>query len=222
MSPTTRVLLDLLALRVREAERAWVATLTDAGAATRFTADFAAATRRAGQEPLVLDPAARDRLRGAGVDWPLDAWGTDDLARVTMLVHAADRLPPAALAALVDDTNAHGDTDERRAVLLALPLLPDAARFVPLAVDACRTNVRPLFEAIACDNPFPARRFAEASFNQLVLKAVFLDVPLARVVGLSARRGGELRRMAADYAQERRAAGRTVSTDLAQLAEEGR
>jgi hypothetical protein len=222
VSPTTRVLLDLLALRVPETGGAWVAALTDAGAGARFTADFAAATRRAGQAPLALDATARDRLRGAGVDWPLDAWGADDLARVTMLAHAADRLPPDALAALVDDANAHGDTDERRAVLLALPLLPDAARFVPLAVDACRTNVRPLFEAIACDNPFPARHFPEAAFNQLVLKAIFLDVPLVRVVGLETRRSGELRRMAADYARERRAAGRTVSMDLAQLAEEGR
>ena len=222
MSPTTRVLLELLALCVPETGRAWAAALTDAGAAARFTADFAAATRRAGQAPLALDAPARDRLRAAGVDWPLDAWGADDLARVAMLLHAADRLPPGALVALVEDANAHGDTDERRAVLLALPLLPDAARFVALAVDACRTNVRPLFEAIACDNPFPQRHFPEASFNQLVLKAVFLDVPLAHVVGLGARRGGELRRMAADYARERRAAGRPVSADLAGLAEEGR
>ena len=222
MNPTTRLLLELLALRVPEPGRAWAAALSDAGAAARFTADFAAATRRAGQAPLAFDAAARDRLRAAGVDWSLEAWGVDDLARVAMLCHAADRLPSGALTALVEDANAHGDTDERRAVLLALPLLPDGARFVPLAVDACRTNVRPLFEAIACDNPFAARHFPEAAFNQLVLKAIFLDVPLARVVGLGGRRGAELRRMASDYAQERRSAGRAVSADLAGLAEEGR
>ena len=53
----------------------------------------------------------------------------------------------------------------------------------------------------------------------MVLKALFLDISLARVLGLDGRRTAELTRMARDYAQERRAAGRAVSTDLAALAE---
>jgi hypothetical protein len=80
--------------------------------------------------------------------------------------------------------------------------------------------VLPIFAAIACENPFPARHLSALHFNQMVLKALFLDVSLARVIGLGGRRSAELTRMARDYAQERRAAGRAVSADLAVLAGE--
>jgi hypothetical protein len=99
-------------------------------------------------------------------------------------------------------------------VLRALPLLPDAERFVPLAVEACRTSVQTVFDAIACENPFPADHFPDLNFNQMVLKAMFNGVQLARIVRLDERAGPELARMASDYAAERRAAGRTVPADI--------
>jgi len=51
----------------------------------------------------------------------------------------------------------------------------------------------------------------------MVLKAVFAGVALRRILGLAGRRTPELRRMAGDYASERRAAGRSVPVDLACL-----
>jgi hypothetical protein len=77
--------------------------------------------------------------------------------------------------------------------------------------------VQPVFEAIACENPFPALYFSEQSFNQMVLKAVFIEVAVERILGLTARITPELRRMAADYASERRAAGRSVPDDVGDL-----
>ena len=65
---------------------------------------------------------------------------------------------------------------ERQAVLRVLALLPEPARFLAIALDACRTSTQPVFEAIACENPYPAAYFPEASFNQMVLKAVFTEV----------------------------------------------
>ena len=108
------------------------------------------------------------------------------------------------------------------AILQALPLLPACERFAALAADACRSSVQPVFEAVACDNTYPAEHFAEPVFNQMVLKAVFTGAPLARVVGLAARLGPALRRMATDFRNERRAAGRPVPLDLDLLIEPGR
>ena len=179
---------------------------------------FAGATRKVGKRPLVLPDDARARLEAAGVDWPL-AERTDDLYRVALLAAAeATATDAAAFVALVSDLFRAGDSEERRAVLRALPVLPAPERFVALAVDACRTNVVPIFEAIAAENPFPARHFPDLHFHQLVLKAVFLGVRLPRVLGLAARVTPELARMADDYAAERRAAGRSVPEDLALLA----
>jgi hypothetical protein len=93
-------------------------------------------------------------------------------------------------------------------------LMPEPSRFVNIAVESCRTNVRDVFEAIACENRYPAAHFADANFNQMVIKAFFTGIPVDRIVGLEQRKSNELRRMAADYASERRAAGRTVPNDL--------
>ena len=59
------------------------------------------------------------------------------------------------------------------------------------------------------------RYFPELNFNQMVLKALFIGSPLARLVGLEERITPELVRMAEDYAAERRAAGRSVPEDIA-------
>jgi hypothetical protein len=91
------------------------------------------------------------------------------------------------------------------------PAFPEG--FGELAVEACRTSTLSVFEAIACENPFAATHFAEPSFNQMVLKAVFNGVgasPHRRP--REARHSPDLVRMAEDYAAERRAAGRSLPT----------
>jgi hypothetical protein len=110
-----------------------------------------------------------------------------------------------------------GDSEERIALLAVLPALPDALAYVETAVEACRTNVGDVFEAIACENEYPARHFSEQAFNQMVMKAVFSGVSLSRVWGLAGRVNSELERMARDYSAERRAAGREVPADVTRL-----
>ena len=67
-------------------------------------------------------------------------------------------------------------------MLRTLALLPEPARFTETGVAACRTNAKRVFEAIACDNPFPAAHFPDLSFNQMVMKAVFVEAPVAQDV----------------------------------------
>jgi len=182
-----------------------------------FATAFALAARQAGRAAPEPTPAEVVRLRTVGVTWPVALWGLDGLARAGLLLCATAGLAPGELEALVEECFLRGDTRERQAVLRTLALLPDAGRFVPLAVDACRTSVQPVFEAIACENPYPALYFPESSFNQMVLKAVFVGVAVGRILGLEDRITPELRRMAADYASERRAAGRSVPNDVTYL-----
>ena len=178
---------------------------------------FTAATRRLGRSRLAPSGEEISRLAGAGVSWPVGTWGADELGRVALLVAAASHWPEAELEALVEECYHRGDGAERQAVLRALPLLPAPERFLEIAVDACRSHIQPLFEAIACENPYPALYFPELNFNQMVLKALFTGVALARILGVEDRVTPELSRMAADYASERRAAGRSVPPDIGQL-----
>jgi hypothetical protein len=117
-------------------------------------------------------------------------------------------------AAVVAEVYRRGDNDEKCALLRALSLLSCASELVPVAAMGCRSHVLPVFEAIACDNDFPARYFDDSHFNQMVLKALFVGLPLGRIRNLAARRNGELGRMASAYASERRAAGRPVPEDI--------
>jgi hypothetical protein len=182
-----------------------------------FSMAMTQASRVLGKGPLQLSSAAASRLRAAGLDWVGCHWGVDDAGRVALLLLADQHLSESACASLIDECFRQGDSRERVAVLRALPLLPKPERFLKVAIESCRANVLPVFEAIACENPFPADHFPEQSFNQLVLKALFLEVKLERVLGLSKRLTPELWRMAEDYRRERAAAGRSIPPDLDRL-----
>lgn len=214
------VFVDLAQRRVRPQARQWLDEALGAVAArdaARLTAALAAAARHLGRGALALDVDERSLLRSLGVSWSIDAWQLDELARVALLLHAAAAFEPASLEALIERVWERGDMRERQAIARALPLLPSPERWTPIALDACRSSVRPVLEAIACDNPYPAARFHEIHFNQMVLKCLVADLPLERVVGLGRRLTPELSRLGALYAAERRAAGRSVHPDLWRL-----
>jgi hypothetical protein len=67
---------------------------------------------------------------------------------------------------------------------------------------------------VAHRNPYPAERFDENAWNQMVLKALFIGSALAPIQGLDRRANPTLMRMLCDYAHERWAAGRPVSPEL--------
>jgi hypothetical protein len=55
----------------------------------------------------------------------------------------------------------------------------------------------------------------ELAFNQLIMKAMFTGIPLARVHGWQSRINAELIRMSRDFKAERQAAGRPVPVEIA-------
>ncbi|MDB4982130.1 MAG: hypothetical protein JWM82_2882 [Myxococcales bacterium] len=169
------------------------------------------AGRRLGQTPIGSPTPEESRAAFFPAGWPADEYG-----RALLLQAVLDARLPEVHAALVHELFMTGDLRERRAVLRALSFLePEPARFLTTGVEAMRNNALPVIEAIACENPYPARFFSEEAFNQLVLKCLFCEISLARVEGLATRLTPELRRMAAGYATERRAAGRPVPHDIA-------
>ena len=207
-----------MALLQRTDAASWVARALNAAVATPgfdgVAAPYAAAGRKlknATLEPTSAESAAMTRI---GAD-SLLAGGAPTAFRALLLMTACSTLTDVQRVALVDRVFATGDNDERIALLCALPFLPDARAYCATAVEACRTNVRDVFTAIACENDYPSRYFTDPAFNQLVMKALFCDVELGRIRGLGARVNAELRRMATDYASERRAAGRPVPRDIA-------
>lgn len=208
------------ALRAQIDASAWAwldaALLQAAGADLASLLDaYTRAGLRVGRTPLALSAADRARLEEAAPGVGVDRWSADDAARALLLMARRDsgRVGEAFVA---DATSCfeQGDAREQQSWLRALSLWPEAPAFLSAAVEACRTNIIPVFEALACENPYPARYFPERNFNQMVLKALFNSIAIVRVVGREARLNAELTRMARDYAAERSAAGRTVPADI--------
>jgi hypothetical protein len=217
---------ELLEPRLAAPARAWLAAAAEEiarGAADeRFGALLSAASRHARREPLAPNDDGRARAAAltderdgfGGVE--LERWTLLEALRVRLVLARRDLAQPGAMQAL-ESAFRFADEGELCALYRSLALLPDGRRFAWRAGEGCRSNMRSVFEAAACDTPYPARCFDELAFNQCALKAVFVGAPAGRILGLSRRLNPELTRMARDFADERRSAGRPVPADLALL-----
>jgi hypothetical protein len=178
-----------------------------------FLTSFSATSRQLGRAPLDLALASEDECLNCPLDSvPLTGFTADVAGRALLLLTVSERaLDEAAWAAYGE-----GDTLEKLAVVRSLSLLPATAqtRLLPLALDAGRTNEARLFEALACDNPFPARHYPELEWNKLFMKAAFVRAPLERMLGLTRRENPELARMALDYVEEQESAGRAFPASI--------
>jgi hypothetical protein len=174
---------------------------------------YTAASRHLGRTPLALEGLDSTAHLAA---FPFSHWTLEDAGRLVMLLarHEASATSTGDWASATIACYEQGDTREQQSWLRGVALLPAPAQFLPVVIDACRTSIVPLFEAAACENPYPGTQFPERNFNQLVLKALFNGIALNRIVGLESRLNPELSRMASDYADERRAAGRSIPPDI--------
>ncbi|MCA6074298.1 EboA domain-containing protein [Fulvivirga sedimenti] len=141
-------------------------------------------------------------------------WDSQALARLALILN----IPTGEQVAVLDNLFSTGDIGELEVLYRSLYLLPDAGRFTKRGAEGIRTNMTRVYDAIALDNPFPAEYFNDGQWNQMVLKAIFMQRPLYRIQGLDNRVNEELRRIAQDFAHERWAAGRKVTPELWRLA----
>jgi len=106
------------------------------------------------------------------------------------------------------------DTEELETFLKFLILLPNAKDFNLNAVDALRTNITSVFDAITLNNPYPSIYFNEQQWSQMYLKAAFMERDLSRILNIEKRANKELARIISDYAHERWAASRKIDPEI--------
>ncbi|MFH6604413.1 EboA domain-containing protein [Maribacter algicola] len=102
------------------------------------------------------------------------------------------------------------DTGELETFLKFLILLPDPVRYKTTAVDALRTNIATVFNAIAYNNPYPSLFFNDQQWNQMYLKTAFMQGDLSAIMDIDKMANTDLVRIISDYAHERWAAGRAI------------
>lgn len=192
-------LLDLFTETATEAEQQWFQAKQQ-GPLNAQMAAFVAVPRFIGRRDVPGKPE----------------WTMDRLARVLLLQSMIATEPVKGLQA-IDMLFDTAELQELAALYSALPLLPQPKRWLLRATDAVRSNMGPVFDAIAFENTYPADHFSEAAWNQLVLKCIFNDKPLTRIVGLLDRANQALANDLSNLAHERWAAGRNVPAEAWQL-----
>lgn len=219
MSAARAFLHDLLNARLSEEAQAWLAAAEadlarpPAGPGGAFATLISQASRRIPRGDLAPTADERGRAHEVLEGWNPERWTILDAARACLVLARCDIGTPAGVAAL-EDCFPYADVGELCALYRTLCLLPEPGRFTARAGEGCRSSMRVVYEAAACDNPLPVRHFDDLAWRQLAIKAVFVGAPLWRVYGLDTRLDAELARMALDLVEERRAAGRRVQPEL--------
>ena len=168
--------------------------------------------RRIGKADLALDPADLQAAQAARAGWDPSDWSVDQAARILLLLEGGGS--GTAFAERLKKLMATSDVAETITFLRGLPLYPDPELHQARAREGARSNMRPVFEAVAHNNPYPVEMFDQNAWNHMVLKALFVGSALHPIQGLEARANPELASMLRDYAHERWAAGRPVTPEL--------
>ena len=106
------------------------------------------------------------------------------------------------------------DTSELETFLKFLIVLPNPEDYKNTAVEALRTNISTVFNAIAHNNPYPTQFFDDQQWNQMFLKTAFMQGDLSAILDIDKRANKDLARIISDYAHERWAAGRDIDPDF--------
>jgi hypothetical protein len=175
----------------------------------RFSTALAMVRRRMGGGLLPLPADALANAQRSLPRWRPDLWGIDEAVRVVLIL-ATWKGDDASFAVRIERLCTIGELTEHVACLKGFAVFPAPGRLLVRARAAVRSSVQPIFEAIACQNPYPADHFDEASYNHMVVKCVFSGISINTIVGLDERRNEDLVRMMGDLVSERLAAGRMI------------
>ena len=137
------------------------------------------------------------------------SWTLDQLVRLDILIQLD--------AANIDSLFETAEMQEAVALTRSLPYLPNPSSYLLRATDAVRSNMGPVFDAIAFGNTYPKDSFSEAAWNQLVLKCIFNDKAIHQIIGLDERANQDLANTLSDFAHERWAADRRVPSQVWRL-----
>jgi hypothetical protein len=135
--------------------------------------------RRLGKRDLVL--TALDLQEADEVRPGFDPLGLplDQAARIALLL--ASYRDPASFAQAIEALCRTADLGEFIAIYRGLALFPAPELLVGRAAEGVRSGIKPVFEAVAHRNPYPAEMFDRSTWNQMVLKALFIGSELAPI-----------------------------------------
>jgi hypothetical protein len=217
MSATREFLVAKLTPNLPASSLSWLELaareISDGVANARFSSLLSLASRHVARGNMAWSGTEIAHAFDLAEGWNPERWTPLESARVILVLSRSDLSEKGGIDAL-EDAFKYADAGELVALYRSLAHWPEPKRFAWRAGEGCRTSMRTVFEAAACDTPYPVRHFDDNAWRQMVIKCLFVGAPLWRVHGLDTRLDAELARMALDLADERRSAGREVPHEL--------
>lgn len=186
---------------------------TAAGDFQAFTMGFGMTPRKLSKYDLNLGDYDLEYANYVRAGWNPSQWTVDQGARTLLILSMPFEDKLGYLAHLTKVFNA-ADVGELVTLYQALPLLPYSEAHSWRASEGIRSNMKAVFCAVAHRNPYPSEELDENTWNQMVLKSLFIGAELHPIIGLDKRCNPALAQMLIDYAHERWAAKRAVSPEL--------
>lgn len=182
----------------------------------KFNLLFSGIPRLVGKEKMVFPPGEREALQALRKGFDPQGWTVDRFSRVYLLLQLAPQRTDGRAAYLerIGELFSMAEVAEQVALYSALPLYLFPEDFHFRATEGVRTNITDVFDAVALENPYPSEYLQEPAWNQMVLKALFMQRPVYRIYDVDRRANASLAGILSDYAHERWAAGRSVSPEL--------
>ncbi len=174
---------------------------------------FSAISSYFGKDLLKLTEEHLKQMNAIRKNWQPHDWSLSQTARTYLLLSFA-RSRLEHFKKTTDKLFGAADVNESIALYQALPLFPYPKQFLLHATNGIRSNMLSVFEAIALNNPYPADYFDEIAWNQVVLKTLFVESPIEKVVGLKQRANPLLAKALLNTARERLAADRPIKLEL--------
>ena len=210
-------LYDLLTSRIDGKGREWldqkIEQLVEEYSEKDFYISFNLVPRFLGKQalkPNEQEMGDGEKLR-SGLD--LSHWTVDQVGRNLILLYMPFEERDFCQNVLKNLFEIAG-VDELVALYGGLPLSPLGDLLHDRAAEGIRTNMVAVFDAMALNNPYPKDFFSEVAWNQMVLKAFFMERPVYRIQGIEDRHNQKLATMISDYAHERWTAGRVTMPEM--------
>jgi hypothetical protein len=146
-------------------------------------------------------------------DWRPETWNLLVASRAYLAMHMPTE-PVENWRKQLSRLFETGDIYEQEALYATLCILPHQELLASRASEGLRSNMTTIFDAVALNNPFPAEQLNEMAWNQLVLKAIFLQRPMYQIIGIDIRNNRGLAETLLDAVRERWSAHRSVMPEL--------
>jgi hypothetical protein len=214
---TKKFLFELLEQQAETKSMEWLVLqkekIEQEGSYLKFYMAFGQASRFFKKTILHLTDQQKELANSIRKGFSPQTWDQLQAARSYLLLHFEEKKASSWVNAL-NKLFETADMHEQQSLYAALPIMPFQAEMKERAIEGLRTNISSVFDAVALNNPYPAEYFDERAWNQMVLKAIFMQRPLYQIQNADERANPTLAKILVDFAHERWAAGRTVMPEL--------